>query len=156
MKKDTYATPQPVFDYLNREFNFDIDVCAEDYTAKCYKYYTAEMDAFKKNWSNDGKICWCNPPYSNITPWVQKAISESYSGVTTVMLVMCDTSVGWFNLARKKASEIRFITGGRLSFDMDGIAQSGNNKGSLIFVFRPNNNNAHVSFINRDEFYGNQ
>ena len=151
MKKDTYATPQSVFDYFNREFNFDIDVCAEDHTAKCPTYYTIEADAFLQHWHKDGSTCWCNPPYSNITPWVSKAIDESKKGVTTVMFVMSDPSVGWFKKAIEKCSEVRFIVGGRISFEMGGQPVNGNNKGSMAIIFRPNNHSAHVSFLDRSE-----
>ena len=151
MKKDTYATPQAVFDYFNREFNFDVDVCAEDHTAKCSTYYTIEADAFLQHWHKDGSTCWCNPPYSNITPWISKAIDESKKGVTTVMFVMCDPSVGWFKKALAKCSEVRFIVGGRVSFEMDGQPVNGNNKGSMAIIFRPHNHSAHVSFLDRSE-----
>ena len=149
--KDTYATPQKIFDYFDREFDFEVDVCAEDNTAKCPTYYTIETDAFLQHWRKDGSVCWCNPPYSNIKPWVSKAIDESKKGVTTVMLVMADTSVSWFNIALQHCSEIRFVVGGRISFELGGSPQNGNNKGSMILIFRPHNNNAHTSYIDRNE-----
>jgi len=151
MKKDTYATPQSVFDYFDREFTFDFDVCAEDSTAKCFNYFTKEDDALAQDWNMEYFTAWCNPPYSNIMPWVDKAIRDQDKGVTTVMLVMCDPSVGWFKRALEKCSEVRFIIGGRLSFEMDAEPQKGNNKGSVVFVFRPHNHNAHTSYIDRKE-----
>lgn len=153
--KDTYATPQKVFDHFDIEFGFNVDVCAEDHTAKCPTYYTFEDDAFTKDWYKDGLMCWCNPPYSNITPWINKAIAESKEGVTTAMLVMADTSVGWFELAVRNCAEIRFIIGGRISFELGGIAQNGNNKGSILLIFRPRPENpyhtAHTSYITRKD-----
>jgi site-specific DNA-methyltransferase (adenine-specific) len=32
---DMWETPQPFFDVWNKEFNFDLDVCATDENAKC-------------------------------------------------------------------------------------------------------------------------
>ncbi len=151
MKKDTYATPQSVFDYFNREFQFDFDVCAEDETAKYDLYFTKEVDALIQDWSEHCNRAWCNPPYSNITPWVEKAIEQQEKGVTTVMFVMCDLSVGWFKKALSKCSEVRFIIGGRISFEMDGVPVKGNNKGSMAIIFRPHNNNANVTFLDRSE-----
>lgn len=151
MKKDTYATPQSVFDYFDREFSFDFDVCAEDSTAKHACYYTIEIDALVQDWSKRVSVAWCNPPYSNIKPWVDKAIEQQAKGVTTVMFVMCDPSVGWFKKALSKCSEVRFIIGGRISFEMDGKPAKGNNKGSKVLIFRPHNHNAHVSFLDRSE-----
>jgi phage N-6-adenine-methyltransferase len=137
---DEWATPQPVFNALDREFNFGFDVCAEHETAKCPEYWTIEDDALSKDWAKDtrmifGKYLFCNPPYSKIGPWVDKAVDAQFNSVGTVMLCMCDPSVKWFGKAISYASEIRFITNGRLAFLKDGVEQKGNNKGSVIFIF---------------------
>lgn len=140
MANDTWATPQPIFNKLNDEFNFKFDVCAERETAKCTNYWTIEDDALSKTWElhrQENSYLWCNPPYSNIGPWVDKAIEAQAEGVGTVMLVMCDPSVKWFARALEKCSEVRFITNGRIAFLNNGVTQSGNNKGSVIFVFSP-------------------
>jgi phage N-6-adenine-methyltransferase len=163
MSNDLWSTPPEVFHALDLEFGFGFDVCAEYETAKCPDYWTIEDDALSMSWAKDalsripgaglielGAI-WCNPPYSNITPWVEKAIEAQAKGRMTVMLVMCDPSVKWFSLAQKYASEIRFITNGRIAFLKNGVPQKGNNKGSVIFVFDPHRIcGGHVSFIERD------
>ena len=41
-KTDLWATPQDLFDELNNEFHFDIDVCADESNHKCDKYYSKE------------------------------------------------------------------------------------------------------------------
>lgn len=38
-KTDVWATPQRFFDELNREFNFELDVCATPENAKCRRFY---------------------------------------------------------------------------------------------------------------------
>ena len=43
-KTDLWATPQDLFDELNNEFHFDIDVCADESNHKCDKYYSKEQD----------------------------------------------------------------------------------------------------------------
>lgn len=43
-KTDVWATPQKFFDELNREFNFELDVCATPENAKCRRFYTKEQD----------------------------------------------------------------------------------------------------------------
>ncbi|MCF5860467.1 phage N-6-adenine-methyltransferase [Aeromonas veronii] len=35
-----------------------------------------------------GEYAWCNPPYSNIGPWVDAANEARVEGIGTVMLVM--------------------------------------------------------------------
>lgn len=159
MSNDNWATPHEVYKKLDEEFGFGFDVCAEHETAKCAEYWTIEDDALSKDWAKDtqpifGKWLWCNPPYSNIGPWVEKAIDAQHKGIGTVMLCMCDPSVKWFDEARKFASEIRFITGGRLSFLKNGVPQKGNNKGSVIFVFDPHRIGTQFTrYIDRSHFF---
>lgn len=163
MSNDLWSTPPEVFNALDQEFCFGFDVCAEHKTAKCPEYWTIEDDALSKDWAEDAKsripgagliemgAIWCNPPYSNIKPWVEKAIEAQLNGRMTVMLVMCDPSVKWFSLAQQYASETRFITDGRLAFLKNGVPQKGNNKGSVIFVFDPHRVSAgHVSWVTRE------
>lgn len=57
-KTDLWETPQEFFDELDREFHFDLDVCALPENAKCARYYTPEQDGLSRPW--DG-VCWCNP-----------------------------------------------------------------------------------------------
>jgi phage N-6-adenine-methyltransferase len=156
MANDTWATPYAVYDTLDFEFNFDHDVCAQDETAKCLTYWTIEDDSLSKDWVNESlgaSNFWCNPPYSKIMPWVDKAIEAQANGGLVVMLVMCDPSVKWFAKAIEYCSEVRFITNGRLAFLNDGVSQSGNNKGSVIFVFRPDKiGNCQTLYVDRERF----
>ncbi len=163
MSNDLWATPPELFEALDKEFCFGFDVCAEYETAKCADYWTIEDDALSKDWAEYAKCripgagliemgaLWANPPYSNIRPFVEKAIEAQLNGRMTVMLVMCDPSVKWFSLAQRYASETRFITEGRLDFLKNGVPQKGNNKGSVIFVFDPHRISAgHVSWVTRE------
>ena len=156
MSNDLWATPPEVFHALDLEFGFGFDVCAQPQTAKCPEYWTIEDDALSQDWSKAGGVfgqwLWCNPPYSKIGPWIDKAVEAQAAGRGTVMLVMADPSVKWFSQAQKFASETRFITNGRISFLKNGVPQAGNNKGSVIFVFNPHAIGAgHVRFIERAE-----
>lgn len=68
---DDRATPPEVFDPLNERFGFTIDVAASVHNAKCERYYTIDDDGLEQDWS--GERVFCNPPYSSIEPWVEKA-----------------------------------------------------------------------------------
>ena len=52
-KDQTWETPIDFFNKVNEEFNFDIDVCATEATAKCDMYYTPEIDGLKQEWRGD-------------------------------------------------------------------------------------------------------
>ena len=70
-KTDLWETPQALFDALNNEFHFNLDVCAIPENAKCAAYYTPEMDGLTQPWYG---CCWCNPPYGReIKKWVKRA-----------------------------------------------------------------------------------
>lgn len=47
---DEWATPSEIFDQLNAEFGFDLDVCATEENHKCERYFTAEQDALGQKW----------------------------------------------------------------------------------------------------------
>ena len=131
--RDLFQTPKYVFNWYNKQYKFNCDVAASDHNHLVPVYLTEDDDALTADW---GTTNWCNPPYSNIRPWVDKAIAEARKGNTTVMLVPADTSVAWFREAYNNCSACEFISG-RISFiNADtGKPQSGNNKGSVVFVF---------------------
>lgn len=75
---DDWPTPSYVFDKLDEEFHFTLDVCADDENHKVEKYFTKETDGLMQQW--DG-ICWMNPPYGrSIGHWVRKAFESARGG----------------------------------------------------------------------------
>ena len=50
-KSVVWETPQDLFDKLNAEFHFDLDVCALPENAKCERYYTPEDDGLLQPWN---------------------------------------------------------------------------------------------------------
>ena len=114
-EKQTWETPQDFFDKVNDIFNFTLDACAEDNTAKVSNYFTVEDDALAKEWKD---VVWCNPPYGREqVKFVEKAYTESVKNSSIVVMLIParpDTKV-WQNLIFKEASQICFIKG-RLKF----------------------------------------
>ncbi|MBT0375328.1 phage N-6-adenine-methyltransferase, partial [Morganella morganii subsp. morganii] len=91
--KDSWQTPEWLFTALDLEFGFYLDAAASDINALCSRYLTEQDDALKSEWISHGAI-WCNPPYSNIRPWVEKAAEQSrMQNQPVVMLVPEDMSV---------------------------------------------------------------
>lgn len=150
--RDLWQTPQAIFDYYDRRFNFEFDVAASHSNSLCENYYGIEHDSLSDECPWDGPN-WCNPPYSDIMPWVKKEVSEMKRGMLTVMLIPADTSVKWFKTAFENCTECHFISG-RISFinSETGKPVNGNNKGSVVFVFDPKSPiKQAVSLIDRDE-----
>ena len=166
--RDLWQTPKFVFDYYDKRFGFDIDLAASTANALCGEYCTEYEDAllhdtFQDKLFNLGLVedgseyakpsVWCNPPYSNLMPWVAMMVeyAETY-GVKIVTLIPADTSVKWFKYAFEHCTECHFING-RLSF-INAETQnpaSGNNKGSVVFIFDPHSPvKRSVHLIDRD------
>lgn len=131
-KTDLWETPQDLFEQIDREFHFDVDVCAMPENAKCARYFTPDVDGLSQTWEG---ICWCNPPYGRqIRDWVKKAWFSAARGATVVMLLPARTDTSWFHdyIYGSMQTEIRFLRG-RLKF-------SGEKHGapfpSMIVVFR--------------------
>lgn len=114
-KTDEWSTPQDLFDRLNDEFHFDLDVCANESNHKCEMYYDKNQDGLTMSWK--GHIVWCNPPYGKeIGLWVKTAYFEhSAHGTTIVMLLPARTDTKWFHDYVLGKASIRFLQG-RLKF----------------------------------------
>lgn len=115
-KSDEWSTPQWLFDELNEEFHFTLDVCASAENHKCEKYFMDWVDGLRCGWG--GHSCFMNPPYSKVKDWIKKAYEESQKENTIVVaLVPSRTDTQWFHdyCYNKKGVEIRFLRG-RLKF----------------------------------------
>jgi hypothetical protein len=75
MAKDEQYTPSWVFDALG--VDFDLDVASSNnplVVVPAKRRYTIEDDALVQPW--DGLV-WMNPPYSGVTPWVEKWLDHA-------------------------------------------------------------------------------
>lgn len=106
---DEWATPQDLFDELDREFGFNLDPCADDHNHKCAEYYTILQDGLSKDWG--GRRVFCNPPYSKIAQWVEKAYREGTKDNTVVVLLIpARVDTKYFHNFINHRAEIRFCT----------------------------------------------
>ncbi len=133
-ENQAWSTQQSFYDQLNEKYNFDIDVCAEQKTAKCEKYFTKEQDCLKIDWFGWGMehldahpVCFMNPPYGRELPkFVEKAYKEGLKGCTVVCLIPArtDTKIFHKRIWDKEANKprngviVEFLEG-RLTFGTD-------------------------------------
>ena len=126
-----WVTPDALFQKLNDEFGFTLDVAATKENRKTENYYDIKQDGLLQSWDTDGAV-WCNPPYGRqIWKWVKKAYEESLNN-TVIMLIPARTDTTyWHDYIFPYATEIRFIKG-RIKFSEKGSAPFP----SAIIVFR--------------------
>lgn len=149
---DEWRTPQAVFEALDAEFGFDLDVAATAENSWVENYIGPDrkrpdrVDALNCSWtwltsSVRPAVCWMNPPYSRVREFMQKAAEEAQHGCTVVALVPARTDTRWWHACvwdstehrPRPGVEIRFIKG-RLKF---GNSQSSAPFPSVVIVFRP-------------------
>ena len=100
-KTDNHVTPPEFYAMLDAEFQFDDDPCP-----------ISGNGGLSRKW---GKRVFMNPPYSNPTPWVEKAYKESLDGSLVIGLLRGDTSTMWFHNWVLPYATLRFVKG-RLKF----------------------------------------
>ena len=146
--KDFWATPklmvEGLFAYVELKGIVPkglprLDVCASDLNKKCERFISEEQNTLVTPWGNNN-LCWLNPPYSNVQPFLEKAVREAENGNYTVALLKNDCSTKWFYFAAKNAIAVAYIMKGRIGFvsAMSGESVGGNNFSSVVFVFGPN------------------
>ncbi|MDO6718847.1 phage N-6-adenine-methyltransferase [Psychrosphaera sp. 1_MG-2023] len=162
--KNSWGTDPVIFNALNKEFNFELDAAASALNNLVTPFITKEMDALALDWKQQiddfygpllrkNYTVWVNPPYGNgfIKQFMQKAIEEKAKGVTTVLLVPATLDAQWLPI--QDISEIRIVTGGRLSFyhPITNKKINGNTKGSMFVVFRPTSMPCCIRLVDRNE-----
>ena len=125
-----WPTPGGVFQALDEVYHFDLDACATPDNAKCPRYFTAEQDALRQEWTGN---VWLNAPYGrDIGRWLRKAAQSAARGATVVCLVPSRTDTSWWHRWCMQGN-IFFIRG-RLRF---GDAENSAPFPSAIVVFEP-------------------
>jgi phage N-6-adenine-methyltransferase len=128
--RDDWGTPAEIFDPLDAEFGFTLDVCATPDNAKCARYYTSNDNGLLQAWTG---VCWMNPPYGNrVGEWIKKAYESSLAGTTVVCLVKATPDTRWWH-AYTPVAEVRFVKG-RITFIG---AENHAPFPSVILIFRP-------------------
>lgn len=106
---DRAITPED-FAPLNAEFRFTVDAAASDGNHRLPRYWTKERSGLEADWT--GERVWCNPPYSNIMSWVEKAWNERFAEVVVMLLPANRTEQKWWqeNIEPRRDRELRLTT----------------------------------------------
>lgn len=130
--RDAWSTPPEIAQYWVDRYFLQLDVCASATNHKCGDYYTAQDDGLAQPWD---RRAWCNPPYSDIMPWVQKALESKHY---TVLLLPARTDSKWFHAITSSDRVSWFLSRGRIRFvPAEGVKASSPNHGNAVFVVSP-------------------
>ena len=135
MSHDNWRTPPELFNTLHAEFKFDLDAAASAENTLCMSFLTEADNALITPWDND--VVWCNPPYTLIGPFVQRAYEQSRDlHNTAVVLIPAYTDPKYWSDYVMNAHEVRFLKG-RLSFlNEDGMKKTSARFPSVVVVFK--------------------
>lgn len=63
-RSDEWGTPDWIFNPLNEQYKFTVDLAASKKNAKCKKYYSKEKSLFDNGKISSREVYWLNPPFS--------------------------------------------------------------------------------------------
>ena len=107
---DSYNTPKWILDMFPEAF----DPCPYD-----EDWDESKFDGLRDEWT--GQLIFVNPPYSNVMPWVDKALEHRFQcnmmgkKCTIVMLLKHDSSTRWYTKLHGAGAQFMMIQG-RLKF----------------------------------------
>lgn len=94
---DRQTHPMHFADLDARHGPFTLDVAAAAHNTKCERYFDVDANGLEQDWS--GERVWCNPPYSDIAPWVRKAWASYADTLGIAMLLPASrTEQQWWQL----------------------------------------------------------
>lgn len=138
--KDRYCTPRPIRRKLIQQFGGlpDLDPCWDPNALQLGRVqYDIRQghDGLRLPWF--GSV-FCNPPYSNPGPWLQRAAMYARYGLAeTVALVNVATATNyWAQWVWPQAAAIRFLTG-RVDFLYEGVPVKGNRHEQVLIYYGP-------------------
>lgn len=107
-EKDCAQTPTWFIDSLESLLGvrFVLDVCANKATAKVDNHFSLDEkghNGLELPWDS---VNWCNPPFSNITPWLDKARIEARKGNSTAVIFPDNTETVYSRVAFSDADTI--------------------------------------------------
>lgn len=119
--KNHCSTPDDLFRWADRRWGpFDLDVAAEAWNAKCARYYDAAQDGLRLAWrtepEGDHTRVWCNPPWSDVEPWIARALHATSTAecARVLMLLPARAARPWWPVVAARGpisvGRIRFAT----------------------------------------------
>lgn len=91
---DERSLPPVDFAKLQERFHLTVDVAASKENTKLGRYYSIEDSGLDASWA--GERVYCNPPFSAIPPWIEKAWAETDAELIVMLLPANRTEQAWW------------------------------------------------------------
>jgi hypothetical protein len=122
-ERDLWRTKQELWNYLDKQYHFGFDCCANEENSKCVEF----SSDFEKC-ENILRVCWMNPPFSKAREMFEHFFKVVKEGVCIFRCDNMETKV-WQEVILKNADWI-FIPKGRWSYTpFDAIIRTNGNEG---------------------------
>jgi phage N-6-adenine-methyltransferase len=99
-EKHDWQTPDNLLDLVRKCSSSGLigyDPCTVDGNpCRAICYSRPDDDGLSTRWWGNGLV-YCNPPYSNVSDWVNKATRESVEGAEIIMLVPARPDTRWWH-----------------------------------------------------------
>lgn len=144
---DTWISPKRVIEPARLEaggkFHLDVATISGNPTdARDYYAKDRGQDGLKSSWRFDSEerlvhTIWINPPYSDITPWLEKAYetAREFPDIAIWMLIPANTDTVYGQYALRRASAICFLNKRVRHLRADGSPQGSPKFGSMVVGF---------------------
>lgn len=120
---DNWSTPPALVKVLREEFKFTLEVCAsaENRAMPDLPYMGLDngLDAMHNSWGQQGDFWYCNPPYSQLPAFVNRAYTQYCEQRPGVLLIPAYTDTKYWDAVIGDVADVRFLKG-RLRFWIDG------------------------------------
>jgi len=127
-ERDTWQTPQALWDNLNKQYFFSLDCCASPHNTKCY-YYEEDFLNHSEQWFS--KMGWMNPPFSKACDMFEHFFKTIIAGVCIYRCDNMETKI-WQDIIFKNATWV-LIPKGRICYE--GMIGKGSRFPSALIGF---------------------
>lgn len=127
---DEWSTPADFVARCAARFGaFDLDVCARAETAKAPHFYSLADNGLTKPWY--GHV-WCNPPYSNPRPWVERAAT---SETRATLLLPASIDANWFHDFVEPHASVIYVRGRIRFLGWNGLPAGSPRAGNVLAIY---------------------
>lgn len=136
---DEWITPWDEFWKWDSLYHFTVDAASNNSNYKVRKHWTIEDNGLLQDWT--GERVFCNPPYSDIRPWVVQA--ARFLAELSFLVLPANTDTSWFHDFIWDEDNSMWRPGvhgqlrrGRISFDNPYVNVSGPRYANLLVLFQ--------------------